>query len=94
MSNLHHPLSYFGTGKPSSNSISVRLANHSYWDSCLRLFMGVKIMFVLIEASHGLGIIARWGPLPISMVLRSEGRLKSEMLSLSRTSKYIQILVF
>ena len=46
---------------------------------------GVKIMFILIETSPGLGIIARWGPLPISMVLRSEESLKSEMLSLART---------
>ena len=34
-------------------------------------------------------IIARWGPLPISMVPRSEGILKSEMLILARTSKYV-----
>ena len=33
--------------------------------------------------------IARWGNLPISMVLRSEGSLKLEMLSLARTSKYV-----
>ena len=52
--------------------------------------MGVKIMFILIETSPGLGIIARWGPLPISMVLRSEESLKSEMLSLARTSKYVK----
>ena len=37
----------------------------------------------------GLEITARWGNLPISMVLRSEGSLKSEMLSLARTSKYV-----
>ena len=37
-----------------------------------------------------LGNIARWGPLPISMILRSEGSLKSEMLSLARTSKYVK----
>ena len=35
-------------------------------------------MFILIETFPGLGIIARWGPLPISMVLRSEGSLKIE----------------
>ena len=53
--------------------------------------MGVKKkkMFILIETSPGPGIIARWGPLPISMVLRSEESLKSEMLSLARTSKYV-----
>ena len=50
-------------------------------------------MFILIKTSPGLGIIAGWGPLPISMVLRSEERLKSEMLSLARTSKYVKILV-
>ena len=70
--------------------VSVRLTNHSYWDSCLRWFMGVKIMFILIETSPGLGIIARWGPLAISMVLRFEESLKSEMLSLARTSKYVK----
>ena len=31
----------------------------------------------------------RWGNLPISMVLRSEGSLKLEILSLARTSKYV-----
>ena len=36
-----------------------------------------------------LTIIARRGNLPISMVLRSEGSLKLEMLSLARTSKYV-----
>ena len=34
-------------------------------------------------------MIARWGNLPISMDLRSEGSLKLEMLSLARTSKYV-----
>ena len=47
-------------------------------------------MFLLIETSPGLGIIARWDPLPISMVLQSEESLKSEMLSLVRTSKYVK----
>ena len=47
-------------------------------------------MFILTEISTGLGSIARWGPLPISVVLRSEESLKSEMLSLSRTSKYVK----
>ena len=42
-----------------------------------------------IEISQGLEIIARWGHLPISLVLRFEGSLKSEMLSLARTSKYM-----
>ena len=37
----------------------------------------------------GLEIIARWGNLPISIVLRSEGSLKLEMLSLARTSEYV-----
>ena len=35
-----------------------------------------------------LEIIAKWGHLPISMVLRSERSLKSKMLSLTVTSKY------
>ena len=47
-------------------------------------------MFILIETSPGLGIIARLGPLPISTVLQSEESLKSEMLSLARTSKYVK----
>ena len=47
-------------------------------------------MFILIETSPGLGIIARWGPFPINMVLWSEESLKSEMLSLARTSKYVK----
>ena len=47
-------------------------------------------MFILIDTSSGLGIIARWGPRQISMVLRSEECLKSEMLSLARTSKYVK----
>ena len=46
-------------------------------------------MFILIATFPGLGIIARWGPLPISMVLRSEEILKSEMHSLAWTSKYV-----
>ena len=33
--------------------------------------------------------MARWGNLPITMVLRSEGSLKLEMLSLARTPKYV-----
>ena len=53
--------------------------------------MGVnnKILFILNRDSLGLEMIARWGNLPISMVLRSEGSLKLEMLSLARTSKYL-----
>ena len=47
-------------------------------------------MIILIETSPGLGKIDRWGPLPISMVLRSLRSLKSEMLSLARTSKYVK----
>ena len=52
--------------------------------------MGFKIMFILIETSLGLGIIARRCPLPISMVLRPEESLKSEMLRLVRPSKYVK----
>ena len=47
-------------------------------------------MFILIETSTGLGITTRWGPLPNNMVFRSEESLKSEMLSLARTSKYVK----
>ena len=47
-------------------------------------------MFVLIETSPGLGIVARCGNLPISIVLRFEESLKSEMLSVARTSKYVK----
>ena len=36
------------------------------------------------------GISSPKGPLPISMVLRSGRSLKSEMLSLTRTSKYVK----
>ena len=46
-------------------------------------------MFILIKTPPGLEIIAGRGPLPISVVLRSEESLKSEMLSLVRTSKYV-----
>ena len=96
-SNLCYPLSYFGTGKHSSKfsilsiEISVQLSNHSHWNSCLRWFIGVKNsqMFIQFKTSPGLEIITRWDPLPISMVLRSEGSLESEMLSLARTSKYV-----
>ena len=45
-------------------------------------------MFILIETSPGLGIIARWGPLPISVVLRSEESLKLEMMSLKIREEY------
>ena len=54
--------------------------------------MGVKFisqMVIQIETPRGLEIIARWGPIPISMVLWSEGSVKSEMLSLARASKYM-----
>ena len=56
----------------------------------LKVVQGVK-MFILIGTFPWLEIIARWGPLPISIVLRSDGSLKSaEMLSLARTSKYVK----
>ena len=53
--------------------------------------MGVKYsqMFIQIMTPRGLKIIARWGNLPISKALRAEGSQKSEMLSLARTSKYV-----
>ena len=48
-------------------------------------------MFILIGTSPGLGITARWGPLPISMVLQSEESLKSaDRPSLAWTSKYMK----
>ena len=49
--------------------------------------MGVKNsqMSIQTKTSPRLEIIARWGYLPISMVLRSE----SKMLILARTSKYM-----
>ena len=53
--------------------------------------MGVKNsqMFIQTKTSPRLEVIASWGPVPISMVLRSERSLKSKMLSLARTSKYV-----
>ena len=53
--------------------------------------MGVKSsqMVIQTKTSPRLEIIARWGYLPISMVLRSERSLKSKKLSLARTSKYV-----
>ena len=64
--------------------------NYSHWDSSLRWFMGVQCsqMFIEIKTPRGLGIITRWGYLPIIMVPRSEKSLKSDMLSLARTSKW------
>ena len=46
-------------------------------------------IFIQTKTSPKLEIIARWGYLPISMVLRSERSLKSKMLSLARTSNYV-----
>ena len=46
-------------------------------------------MFIQTKTAPRLEIIARWGPLPISMVLRSERNLKSKMLSLARSLKYV-----
>ena len=95
-SNLYHPLSHFGTGEPSSNFSTLSILGFSTADKSfvlgqlLKVVHGGKIMFILIDTSPGLGIIARWGPLPINMVLRSEESLKSEMLSLVRTSKYVK----
>ena len=53
--------------------------------------MGVKNsqMFIQTKTSPRLEMIARWGHLPISMVIGSERSLKSKMLSLARTSKYV-----
>ena len=49
----------------------------------------MKILVILNRDSLGLEVIAKWDNLPISMVPRSEGILKLEMLSLARTSKYV-----
>ena len=53
--------------------------------------MGLKNsqMFIQTKTSPRLEIIARWGYHPISRVLRSERSLKSKMLSLPRTTKYV-----
>ena len=51
--------------------------------------MNVISMLNIGSFPYSLEIIARWGNLPISMVLQSEGSLKLEMLSLARTSKYV-----
>ena len=53
--------------------------------------MGVKNsqMFIQTMTAPRLQIIARWEPLPISMVLRSEKSLKLKMLHLAWTSKYV-----
>ena len=58
------------------------------WDSCLRWFMGVNNKSIVLSKSR-LALIARWGNLPICMVLQSEGSLKLEMLSLARASTYV-----
>ena len=58
----------------------------------LRWFMGQRILKCSYKPrlpQLRLEIIARWSPLPISMVLRSERSLKSKMPSLARTSKYV-----
>ena len=57
----------------------------------LKVVHGVKNsqMFIQTKTSPRLEIIARWGPTPISMVLRSERSLKSKMLNLARTSTYV-----
>ena len=53
--------------------------------------MGVKNsqMFIQTKTAPRLQIIARWEPLPVSTVLRSERSLKSKMLRLAWTSKYV-----
>ena len=60
-------------------------------DSCLTWSMGVKSSQMCFQnkISPRLEIVARWGPVPISMVLRSERSLKLKMLSLTRTSKVV-----
>ena len=46
-------------------------------------------IFIQSKTSPRLEIIDMWDHLSISMVLRSERSLKSKMLSLVRTSKYV-----
>ena len=46
-------------------------------------------MFIQTKTSLRLEILDRWGYIRISMVLWSERSLKSKMLSLARTSKYV-----
>ena len=57
----------------------------------LNVVHGVKNSQICIQTktSPRLEIIARWGPLPISMVLWSERSLRSMMLSLARRSKVV-----
>ena len=45
-------------------------------------------IFIQKKTSPRLEIMARWDSLPISMI-RSERSFKSKMLSLARTSKYV-----
>ena len=52
--------------------------------------MGVKNNVHSNRESHRTGDHSQVGPFPISVVLRSKGSLKSEMLSLARTSKYVK----
>ena len=47
--------------------------------------MGVKNSQMCIQTKTS----PRWGPLPVSMILCSEKSLKSKMISLARTSKYV-----
>ena len=55
----------------------------------LRVIRGLgRKMFLSLSERQG-GIWSPKGPLPISMVLRSGRSIKSEMLSLTRTSKYV-----
>ena len=50
---------------------------------------GYSQVFIEAKTSPRPEVIARWGPLPISMVLQSERSLKSKISSLARTSKYV-----
>ena len=57
----------------------------------LKVVHGVK-EFTNVHSNQDfprLEIIVRWGHLPISMILLSERSLKLKMLSLARTSKYV-----
>ena len=74
-----------------SIGVSVRLTNYFAPGQLLKVVHGGKEFSNVLSNQDfpRLDIIARWGHLPISMVLRSERSLKSKMLSLARTSKYM-----
>ena len=78
-----------------SIGVSVRLTNYFALGQLLKVIHGIKefsnVHSNLDFAKTGdHSYIYRWDLLPISMVLRSERSFKSKMLSLARTSKYVE----